>query len=61
MRILLVEDDEALRSGLCEALEQAHFAVDALPAAEPAEIALVHVTYDPRSWTSGCPASMVSS
>ena len=46
MRILLVEDDEALRSGLCEALEKAHFAVDALPAAEPAEHALQHVTYD---------------
>ncbi|KAI5914234.1 response regulator [Thauera sp. 2A1] len=46
MRILLVEDDEALRSGLCEALEKGHFAVDALPAAEPAEHALQHVTYD---------------
>ncbi|TAH42101.1 MAG: response regulator transcription factor [Betaproteobacteria bacterium] len=46
MRILLVEDDEALRSGLCEALEQAHFAVDALGAAEPAENALASTTYD---------------
>ncbi|MBN8440398.1 MAG: response regulator transcription factor [Thauera sp.] len=46
MRILLVEDDPALRAGLCEALEQAHFAVDPLAAAEPAEAALASTTYD---------------
>jgi DNA-binding response OmpR family regulator len=46
MRVLVVEDDEALRLGLCEALEQAHFAVDALGAAEPAERAMLSITYD---------------
>ncbi len=46
MRVLLVEDDETLRAALCEALEQAHFAVDALVAAEPAENAIASVAYD---------------
>ena len=46
MRVLLVEDDESLRCGLREALEQAHFAVDALAAAEPAEAVVASTTYD---------------
>lgn len=46
MRILLVEDDPMVASGIQEALEKAGFAVDHVPAAEPAESALELTLYD---------------
>jgi len=46
MRVLLVEDDPALASGIREALEQNGFSADVLGAAEPAELALSLTGYD---------------
>jgi DNA-binding response OmpR family regulator len=46
MRILLVEDDELLISGLREALGQAGYELDHLGAAEPALDALAHRMHD---------------
>ncbi len=46
MRILLVEDDELLPTGLREAFAQAGYEMDHLCAAEPAEDALAHGLHD---------------
>ncbi|MDL2336323.1 MAG: response regulator transcription factor [Pseudomonadota bacterium] len=46
MRILLVEDDELLLSGLQEAFGQAGYEMDHLPAAEPALDAFAHQVHD---------------
>jgi DNA-binding response OmpR family regulator len=46
MRILLVEDDDLLTRGLKEALAQAGYEMDHLPAAEPALEALSHARHD---------------
>lgn len=46
MRILLVEDDDLLPDGLREALGQAGYEMDHLPAAEPALDALAHGMHD---------------
>lgn len=46
MRVLLVEDDAALATGIVEGLEQAGMSVDHLVAAEPAESALALTAYD---------------
>ena len=46
MRILLIEDDELLLSGLREAFAQAGHELDHLPAAEPALDACAHQVHD---------------
>lgn len=46
MRILLIEDDPMVASGIQEGLEKAGFSVDRLDAAEPAESALGLIQYD---------------
>lgn len=46
MRILLVEDDELLPTGLRDAFSQAGYEMDHLAAAEPAEGALAHGMHD---------------
>jgi len=46
MRVLLVEDDAALATGIVEGLERAGMSVDHLVAAEPAESALALTAYD---------------
>src|SRR5574343_335769 len=46
MRLLVVEDDPTLATGLVEGLEREGFQVDRLEAAEPAEAALGHTAYD---------------
>jgi DNA-binding response OmpR family regulator len=46
LRILLVEDDELLPSGLREALSRAGYSMDHLATAEPAEDALAHGMHD---------------
>lgn len=46
MRLLLVEDDELLSAGLCEALGRGGYEMDHLGAAEPALNALSHGVHD---------------
>jgi len=46
MRILVVEDDDTVASGLTEGLTGAGFTVDRVTAAEPGEAALAHTAYD---------------
>jgi hypothetical protein len=46
MRLLLVEDDELLPTGLLEAFSKSGFEMDHLPAAEPALLALSHGIHD---------------
>jgi len=46
MRLLVVEDDDTVASGLTEGLVGAGFTVDRVAAAEPAESALAHTAYD---------------
>lgn len=46
MRILIVEDDDCVATGLCEGLATAGFTTDRADAAEPAETALQQTAYD---------------